>query len=73
MGVMKMNKEQGWGEGYSGDVEWADCVCYDCGKKHKELLPVEYIQDVSNWRINGDIALNCNDCYLKNKAKAEQE
>ena len=70
---MIMNKEQGWGEGYSGDVEWADCVCYDCGKKHKELLPIEYIQDVSNWRINGDIALNCNDCYLKNKAKTEQE
>jgi hypothetical protein len=50
----------------SGKVEFAECVCYECGKKFKELMPIEYADNPDAWRIDGRLALHCG-CVIKPK------
>lgn len=46
----------------SGKVAVTEVICPQCKTKAKEWLPVEYINDADNWKLNGLIALVCHRC-----------
>jgi hypothetical protein len=52
----------------SGKVEYAKCKCYECGKIFNQLMPIEFMEDVETWRIDGFIAFPCG-CEIKNRGE----
>jgi len=43
----------------SGDQRNALCICPKCQQGHRQVLPVEYVESPTAWRINGVLAIRC--------------
>jgi len=43
----------------SGDQRNALCICPKCRQGHRQVLPAEYVESPTAWRINGVLAIRC--------------
>lgn len=46
----------------SGKVKSGIVICPKCKQIHHEVLPSEYLESSHIWRINGQVAILCNNC-----------
>ncbi len=45
-----------------GEEEYVLAVCPHCKKGHREMLPIEFSQSPSAWRIKDNLVVMCQNC-----------